>query len=87
MVIPTKCYGKGAVGKLGVEAAFDTVLYTDIFEDDSKEDGVGYRFQVRKTRETRGLSVRSPDEMFDKPYTEDNDILKIFDAIDAFDDE
>ena len=87
MVIPTKCYGKGAVGKLGVESAFDTVLYTDVFEDNTKEDGVGYRFQVRKTKDSRGLSVRSPDGMFPEVYTKDNDILKVFEAIDAFDDE
>jgi len=85
MSIPTKCYGKGAVGKLGIEAYFDTVIYTDVFDDDSKEDGIGYRFQVKKTKETRGLSVKSPEEMFDSPYTEDNDILKIFETIDRFD--
>jgi len=85
MVIPTKCYVKGAIAKIGIEAYFDTVLYTDVFDDDSKEDGVGYRFQVRRTKDTKGLSVRSPDGLFDNVYTEDNDVLKIFDAIDAYD--
>ncbi len=83
-VTPTKAYAKGAVGRLGVEAYFDTVIYTDVFDDDNAEDGVGYRFQVKKTKETRGLSVRSPEDMFPEPYTKDNDILKIFDAIDDY---
>ena len=83
-ITPTKAYAKGAVGKLGIEAYFDTVLYTDVFDDDSTEDGVGYRFQVRKTKETRGLSVRSPEGLFPEPYTKDNDILKVFEALDKY---
>ena len=86
-VTPTKAYAKGAVGKLGIEAYFDTVLYTDVFDDETAEDGVGYRFQVRKTKETRGLSVRSPEGMFPEPYTKNNDITEIFDAIEAYDQE
>ena len=83
--VPTKCYGKGAVGKLGIEAAFDIVLYTNVFDDDSTEDGIGYRFQTRRTKLTRGLSVRSPEGMFPEVFTQDNDIVKIFDAIAAWD--
>jgi len=83
-ITPTKAYAKGAVGRLGVEAYFDTVLYTDVFDDDTAEDGVGYRFQTRKTKETRGLSVRSPEGLFSEPYTKDNDILKVFEALDAY---
>ena len=83
-VTPTKAYAKGAVGRLGVEAYFDTVLYTNVFDNDKADDGVGYRFQTRKTKETRGLSVKSPEDMFQDVYTEDNDILKIFDAIDKY---
>jgi len=86
-VTPTKAYAKGAVGRLGVEAYFDTVLYTSIFDDDEAEDGIGYRFQVKKTKETKGLSVKSPEDMFPSPYTEDNDILKIFDTIDNYDED
>ena len=86
-VAPTKAYAKGAVGRLGVEAYFDTVLYTNIFNDDTKEDGVGYRFQTRKTKETRGLSVKSPEGMFEDVYTKDNDIIKVFEAIDKYDEE
>lgn len=86
-ITPTKAYAKGAVGKLGIEASFDTVIYTNVFDDDTKEDGVGYRFQVKKTKETRGLSVKSPEGMFAEPYTIDNDILKIFEAIDNFNEE
>ena len=86
-VTPTKAYAKGAVGRLGVEAYFDTVLYTNVFNDDNAEDGVGYRFQVKKTKETRGLSVKSPEGMFPEVYTEDNDIYKVFETIDAYDEE
>ncbi len=82
---PTKAYAKGAVGRLGLEAYFDTVLYTDIFDDDEAEDGVGYRFQTRKTKETRGLSVRSPEGLFPEVFTKDNDIMKVFKLIDAYD--
>lgn len=86
-VTPTKAYAKGAVGRLGVEAYFDTVLYTNVFDDDTAEDGVGYRFQTRKTKETRGLSAKSPEGMFPNVFTEDNDILKVFAKIDAYDEE
>ncbi len=86
-VTPTKAYAKGAVGRLGVEAYFDTVLYTNVFDDDEAEDGVGYRFQTRKTKETRGLSVKSPENMFPDVFTKDNDITYIFDMIDKYDEE
>ncbi len=84
-ITPTKAYAKGAVGRLGLEAYFDTVLYTDIFDDDEAEDGVGYRFQTRKTKETRGLSVRSPEGLFPEVFTKDNDIMKVFKLIDSYD--
>ncbi len=86
-VTPTKSYAKGAVGRLGVEAYFDVVLYTDVFDDESKEDGVGYRFQVRKTKESKGLSVKSPEGLFPAAFTEDNDIMKVFELIDAYDED
>lgn len=83
-ITPTKAYAKGAVGRLGVEAYFDTVVYTRVFDDDTKEDGIGYGFQVRKTKETKGLSVKSPEGMFPTPFLDDNDILQIFAAIDNY---
>ncbi len=86
-VTPTKSYAKGAVGRLGVEAYFDIVLYTDVFDDDSTEDGVGYRFQTRKTKESRGLSVKSPEGMFPSVFTPDNDIIEVFKLIEAYDEE
>ena len=86
-VTPTKAYAKGAVGRLGVEAYFDTVLYTDVFDDENAEDGVGYRFQTRKTKETRGLSVKSPEGLFDDVFTPDNDIMYVFKKIDEYNDE
>lgn len=86
-VTPTKAYAKGAVGRLGVEAYFDTVLYTNVFDDESSEDGLGYRFQTRKTKETKGLSVKSPEGMFPEVYTTSNDITKVFEFIEAYDEE
>ncbi len=86
-VTPTKAYAKGAVGRLGIEAYFDTVLYTSIFDDETAKDGIGYRFQTRKTKETKGLSVKSPEDMFPSIYTEDNDIQKVFDIIDNYEDD
>ena len=86
-VTPTKAYAKGAVGRLGVEAYFDTVIYTNVFDDDSMEDGVGYRFQVKKTKETKGLSVKSPEGMFEEAFTVDNNIMKIFEAIDNYEED
>ncbi len=86
-VTPTKAYAKGAVGRLGVEAYFDTVLYTNVFDNDNAEDGVGYRFQTRKTKESRGLSVKSPEGMFPNVYTEDNDLIDVFAHIDDYDEE
>ena len=86
-VTPTKSYAKGAVGRLGVEAYFDVVLYTNVWNDDDTEDGVGYRFQTRKTKESRGLSVKSPEDMFPDVFTANNDILKVFEYIEAYDEE
>ncbi len=86
-VTPTKAYAKGAVGRLGVEAYFDTVLYTNVFDNDNAEDGVGYRFQTRKTKESRGLSVKSPEGMFPNVYTENNDLIDVFAHIDDYDEE
>ena len=86
-VTPTKAYAKGAVGRLGVEAYFDTVLYTNVFDDNDAEDGVGYRFQTRKTKETRGLSCKSPEGMFPDVFTLNNDIIEVFKYIDKYDEE
>jgi len=83
----TRAYAKGAVGKLGVEAYFDTVIYSEAYRNDNDPTGVGYRFQVKKTPETIGYSVRSPEDMFDGPYVEPNDVLLIFNAIDSYDEE
>lgn len=84
---PTKAYAKGAVGRLGVEAYFDIVLYTNIYDNEDAEDGMGYRFQTKKTKETKGLSVKSPEGMFPNIYTKENDIMEVFDYIDKYDDD
>lgn len=86
-VTPTKAYAKGAVGRLGVEAYFDTVLYTNVYDNDEMEDGLGYRFQTRKTKETKGMSVKSPEGMFPNVYTNSNDIIEVFEHIEAYDED
>ena len=84
---PMKAFVKGATKSVGIESWFSVVIYVEAFDKEDSETGVGYRFQVQKTKETTNLSVKTPDEMFDGPYVEPNDITLIFDAIDAYDDE
>lgn len=86
-ITPTKAYAKGAVGRLGVEAYFDTVLFTNVFDDETAEDGLGYRFQTRKSRETKGFSVKSPEGMFPDMYTESNSLIEVFERIEDYDEE
>jgi hypothetical protein len=58
-----------------------------VYNDESATDGIGYNFQTRKTKETRGLSVKSPEDMFPDVFTKENDIVEVFNYIDAYDEE
>ena len=85
---------KGAVGKVGVEADFTTILSTmqvpikklEGFENDllhitdnEKEDGVKYVFCTRITKETAGSKMRSAMGLWDrKELYIDNDMAQVF---------
>lgn len=87
MKTPIKSFVKGATKSVGIESFFQYVIYTDVIDCEECPKGLLYRFQVEKTAETTNLSVKTPEDMFPGPFTEDNDIMKIIDAIDAYDDE
>jgi hypothetical protein len=84
---PVKAFVKGSTKSVGLESWFSVVVYTEAYDNDESETGVSYRFQVKKTRDTINLSVKTPEDMFEGPYVEPNDILLIFKAIDEYDDE
>ncbi len=84
---PVKAFVKGATKSVGIESWFSVVVYVESFDKEDSDTGVGYRFQVAKTKETIGLSVKTPEGLFPGPYVEPNDILLIFDAIDKYEDE
>lgn len=83
----TKASVKGATAKRGLEAYFDVVIYTYMYETDNEDSPLGYGFQVKKTKDTIGFSVRSPLGMFPKPYLKSNNILKVFDYMDKYNNE
>ncbi len=83
----TKATIKGALGKRGIESFFDVVIYTHVYETNNEENPLGYGFQVRKTKDTIGFSVRSPMGMFPGPYLKSNNILRVFKYIDEYNDE
>ncbi len=82
---PIKSFVKGATKSVGIESWFSVVIYVEAFDDEDSTSGVSYRFQVQKTKETTNLSVKTPEDLFDRPYVEPNDITLIFDAIDKYD--
>ena len=85
---------KGAVGKVGVEADFTTILSTmqipikklegyenDLLHitDEEKEDGVKYVFCTRITKETAGSKMRSAMGLWDRNELYiDNDMAQVF---------
>lgn len=85
---------KGAVGKVGVEADFTTILSTmqvpikklegyenDLLHitDNEKEDGVKYVFCTRITKETAGGKMRSAMGLWDRNELYiDNDMAQVF---------
>ena len=85
--IPIKSFVKGSTKSIGIESFFQFVIYTDVVDDDNSPTGLRYRFLVQKTKETRQYSVKTPEDFYDKPYTESNDIMFILDLIDNYDEE
>ncbi len=97
MTMETSVPIKGAVGKIGVEADFTTILSTkqipikklDGFEndllhisDDEKEDGFKHVFVTRITKETVGEKMRSAMGLWTrKELYIDNDLQQVFDRL------
>lgn len=92
----TQAFCKGSVAKIGLEAAFTSVLYVknvplnklkpnDLLEitEDEKEDGCKVVFQTRKDKQSRNESIKFINGIFprDAIYI-DNDCQKVFDAVD-----
>lgn len=91
---------KGAVGRVGVEADFTTILRTmqvpikklekyenDLLHisDEEKEDGVKYVFQTRITKETAGCKMRSAMGLWSRNELYiDNDVQQVFDRLDDY---
>ena len=94
MTMESKVPIKGAVGKIGVEADFTTILSTmqvpikkldgienDLLHitDDEREDGVKYVFCTRVTKETAGAKMRSPMGLWSRNELYiDNDLNQVF---------
>jgi len=87
MKTPIKAFVKGATKNVGIESFFQYVIYTDVVDCEECPKGLKYRFQVEKTPETTNLSVKTPEDLFPEPFTEDNDIMKVIQAIDEYDEE
>lgn len=91
---------KGAVGKVGVEADFTTILRAmqipvkklEGFEndllhitDEEKEDGVKYVFATRITKESAGSKMRSAMGLWNRNELYiDNDVQQVFDRLDQY---
>lgn len=94
MTMETSVPIKGAVGKIGVEADFTTILSTrqmpikklEGFEndllhitDEEREDGFKYVFVTRVTKDSVGEKMRSPMGLWDrKELYIDNDLNQVF---------
>ena len=100
MNLESKVPVKGAVGKVGVEADFTTILSTmqipvkklEGFEndllhitDEEREDGVKYVFCTRVTKETAGGKMRSPMGLWNRNELYiDNDIAQVFKRLEEY---
>lgn len=100
MLMESRVPVKGAVGKVGVEADFTTILRTmqmpvkklEGFEndllhitDEEREDGVKYVFQTRITKESAGSKMRSAMGLWARNELYiDNDVQQVFDRLNTF---
>lgn len=96
----TKVPIKGAVGKIGVEADFTTILGTkqmsvkklDAHEndllhitDEEREDGVKYVFTTRVTKDTQGEKMRAALGLWNRNELYiDNDLKQVFDRLKSY---
>lgn len=97
MVLETKVPVKGAVGKIGVEADFTTIIATKklpinalegwendllTITDNDREDGFKYVFQTRIDASSIGEKIRSPIGLWDrKEKYINNDLNLVFDRL------
>lgn len=100
MMMESRVPIKGAVGKVGVEADFTTVLRTmqipvkkleghenDLLTitDEEREDGVKYVFQTRVTKETAGGKMRSAMGLWSRnELFIDNDVALVMKRLNEF---
>jgi hypothetical protein len=93
MVVETKAFVKGSIGKLGVEADFSIVLGTrkvpvkllkgmenDLLHitEEEIEDGYKYCFQTRVDKDTMGWTMRAPIGLWNRNEKFiDNDISQV----------
>lgn len=100
MMMESKVPIKGAVGKVGVEADFTTILRSMavplsklegienellVITDEEREDGIKYVFQTRLTKETAGGKMRSAMGLWGRNELYiDNDLNKVFGRLKQF---
>jgi hypothetical protein len=81
MTLKTQAYAQGSIfGQ--IEAHFAVVVYAHKYVDESGQ--VKYGFLTNPTKDNLDISAKTPFEMFDEPLVPDNDIMKIFEAIEAY---
>lgn len=99
-ITETKVKVKGALQARGVEAYFNVVVAAKcmpikklakfenpllVVTEDEEIDGFKYVFQTRKTKETSGDRIGSPNDMWDRNETFiDNDVELVFSRIDEY---
>ena len=81
----TKTFAKiqGSLKGGGIEANFTFVLYTAVIQDPTTRLPK-YVFQVNKSAKSLDVSAKTPMGLFAEPYTEDNDVVDVFKAIEEF---
>lgn len=100
MMMESRVPIKGAVGKVGVEADFTTILRSMavpisklegiendllVITDEEREDGIKYVFQTRLTKETAGGKMRSAMGLWSRNELYiDNDLNKVFNRLKQF---
>jgi len=100
MIVETKVPVKGAVGKIGVEADYTTIVATKrvtvasleehendllVITDEEKEDGFKYVFQTRITVDNIGEKIRSALGLWDrKELFIDNNLSNVFTRLNEY---
>jgi len=87
--IPIKAFVKGSTKNVGVESFFQFVIYTNITNDDDEESltGLKYRLQLSKTKDSKNLSVKTPEDFYPEPFLEEGGIKRVIELIEEYDNE